>query len=604
MRFGHLFGKPQTPPPAKSSPSANPPSDALTPAPRDGMVAVKDNRIEVIDPDVDGSCAVIEIPDSTGIQIIADAKPVSGSLQVDSKLHLEVKVSPTAPVRSLQWLPSDDKLSLRAMLSMYPGALYQYKDALVPVRRLWLQVEESPVSPQPFTAEEIMKDLSQAGFVGTVDEQALAELEQSATSTEVVLLQGTPMDPGMPEGYSKVPLKHLYDPLHLHMHIATVTTETIVGLYSSGRPGKPGKDILGVTIPVPEFPPIPILGDGVSDVNGELVTKRNGRLIFTSTLIDVVPELMLEQDISPKDGQVIFDGDVWIGGSVLDGSFIKASGRVVIEGNVMNAHVVSEQGIWVYGNVTGSTLLTGQVSLLYGELHPLLTQVLFEFQSFTRDCDILVSEAHKQAQTRSKIHLIASALLQSRYKPILESLQTFAVNYTSLTAIDSAYREILELVRTKWMGIQVTAIQLEDAKYLQIKLQDYLRYVEHTIKRNFAHVSVSSATSSTIHATGNVCVAGHGLYGTHVESHRSILVKKSARGSVLAAERAVYVQELGSAAAAECSVAVKRREGSIYLGIRHPNTIVTLGAEQQRSDRRLENAYYRGRLPGHNYLSV
>lgn len=574
------------------------------PNPKHGTVFIQNNQIIVTDPEAEGSYAVIEVPNSKGIQVVVDGKPARGALTVDSKLHIEIKTSNVAPERKLQWLPSEDKLSLCAKLFMRSGIEYHYQDTPTPVRRLSLQVVESSVPPQPFTAEEVMKDLAQTEFVATIDEQGLAVLSQSTATNEVVLLQGTPMDPGVPAGYAPVPLKRRYDPLHLHMHVATVISGTIVGRYSSGRAGHPGRDIYGSDIPVPEHQPVPALGDGVQDVAGQLVAKRSGRLVFSSPLIDVVPELMLQQDISPKDGQVIFDGDVWVGGSVLDGCFIKATGRVVIEGNVMNAKVVSEHGIWVYGNVTGSTLLAGQVSLLYGELHPHLKEVIQEFPSFFRDCDVLINEAQKQQLTRSKIHLIPAALLQNRYQSMLDRLESLAANYAVLTTIDSAYRELFELLRNKWTGIQVTAIQLDDAKLMHTKLEDYLRYVENALTSRFAHVTVASATSSAIQATGNVCVTGKGLYGTHVDSQRSILIKKSARGSALSAQRAVYVHELGSAAAAECSVAVKRRSGIIYLGIRHPNTLLTLGTEQHRSDRRIENTYYQGRLPGHDYVSV
>lgn len=570
-----------------------------------GTVAIINERLIVTDPEGEGSLATLVIPESTEIQVIVDGKQVLGSITLQSAQSVEIKSMQRAPERRLTLVPSADKLNLIAQTLFQAGVDYRYKSTSVPANRLALEVEETPIPPQPFTADEIRNELAHAGFVGTIDEASLASLTQATSTTELVLMHGTPMDPGEAARYDAVHLKKPYDPLHLQMQIQTVTLGTVIANLHPGRPGTPGRDILDVEIPVPKLPPLPTLGSGVLDVSGRLLATRGGRLIFTSNLIDVVPILTFEHDISPKDGQVIFEGDVLVGGSVLDGSLIKATGKVVILGNVMNAKIVAEHGIRVHGNITGSTLLAGQMHVLYRNLKPVLDDIMTNFQSFERNCDVLRDEARKHIQTRSKVDLIPSTLLQNKYPFILNALQSLVDNYTALTATDSAFKEITHVLRARWIGIQSTTISPEDVQGLRMRLRDYLAYIEGVVSTEWAaHTTVGSATSSTIHSTGNVCVVGKGLYGTNIQSEKCILVKKAARGSSLSAERAVFVYELGSEAAAESSAHVKRRDGTIYVGVRHPNTILSLGTLQHRCYRYMEYAYYQGRLPDHTYLSV
>ena len=94
-------------------------------------------------------------------------------------------------------------------------------------------------------------------------------------------------------------------------------------------------------------------------VHDHVIAARSGRVIFSKERIDVVPELVIDRDLSSKDGTIDFDGDVLVFGSVLDGCVVQATGNVRISGNVFHATLRGERGVWVRDAIVGSHVMAG-----------------------------------------------------------------------------------------------------------------------------------------------------------------------------------------------------------------------------------------------------
>jgi hypothetical protein len=71
-------------------------------------------------------------------------------------------------------------------------------------------------------------------------------------------------------------------------------------------------------------------------------------------LIEVVPMLVVEGDVTNRDRLIDVDASVFIKGSVLDGTHVKSAADVYIQGNVVEAKVTSGGSICIKGMAYGS----------------------------------------------------------------------------------------------------------------------------------------------------------------------------------------------------------------------------------------------------------
>ncbi|MDB5105440.1 MAG: hypothetical protein JWP91_3129 [Fibrobacteres bacterium] len=123
-------------------------------------------------------------------------------------------------------------------------------------------------------------------------------------------------------------------------------------------PGTVGIDVFGQAIP-----PKPVAAySHALGGNTELqlsdpafvIAARDGRLVLSNGVPEVVQVLQINEDVSLKTGNIAFPGSVEIFGDVRDNLEIKAKGDVEISGVVENGSIVSEGAIVVKGGFTGS----------------------------------------------------------------------------------------------------------------------------------------------------------------------------------------------------------------------------------------------------------
>lgn len=121
--------------------------------------------------------------------------------------------------------------------------------------------------------------------------------------------------------------------------------------------GKPGKDISGrVILPIKVKKlvlkygkDITISEDGLhiySDVSGHAALDREGRVKVSNTLT-------IKENVDTSTGDIKYDGNVEVGGNVLDGFKIEATGDVIIEGTAEGVTVIAGGQIVLKGGIRG-----------------------------------------------------------------------------------------------------------------------------------------------------------------------------------------------------------------------------------------------------------
>ncbi len=547
-----------------------------------GTVTVVNNQLFVTNPDDEGSFATLVIPDDPRLTVVIDGQKCVGEVVVHANQHIEVSLDKRPPSIRFSTKVTKDNMEVIGRIDVIPGEEHRLRD-LEGVHRAVLEIETRKLLPNPLSIGEIIAQLESAGYVGILDHSGVETIAQTKDTVECIVLRGTPPVPGRAARYRPVELPKVYDPLQRRMRISTVTIGTTVAVLEPEIPGTPGRDVFGREIPCVVNRSLPALGQGVIELNNRLVAGRSGRLFFTKNYIDVIPELVIHHDLSSKDGKIEFDGDVVVLGSVLDGSYIKASGRVQVYGSVLRSTVMGERGVFVREAIVGAQVVAGASRFLYRTLHSRLRGCLTAYEQFLAEYRELMEHARKRIEQHTRLGLLANALLTARHPDLERLLQSICDDPDGLLNADDRYRRIVGEIRSKWFGIGRTNITEQNVKDLHRMLVDYVSHIESMEQAESAMVKAASVTSSSVRASGSIVITGAGSYSSSLDAGHVIVVRGSVRGGFLAAKHMIDIHELGTPFGTETSAKVEHPSGRIRIRIRHPNTLLQVGRTRDRN---------------------
>ncbi len=559
---------------------------------QNGTVRVHHGQVIVSDPQQLGHFATIEIPSDPRVSVTINNVPAIGRVLVQENDHILVESHNVDPTSRLITRESPDKMEIVAVRQITLGERYRLADTEASAH-IVLQIKSEAVYPDPLTIESVAQLLQSSGYQGTLDATAVEQICNARETIELTVLRGKRPIPGTPDSYIEIERPHVYDPLHRRMKTSTVTVGMKIATLTRGTPGVPGYNVFGEQVDHPLLKASPKIGSGVVEIGDMLVALRNGRLIFTKDKIDVVPELVIGHNLTSKDGNIDFDGDVIIYGSILDGAYIQSSGTITVHGSVMCATVMGERGVFVSGSVVGSQVIAGQSRFLYQKTEPTLRRCITEYERFHQEYKTLLEHAQKYPSKVTSVPMIAHVLLEQRHPMLLSTFEQLSNNFRDLSARDAAFAQLSHELRSKWLVIQRMKIHEQDVNFLHEQLLNFLDRVQAMSSAEPADIRANTVTSSVLRATGKIIVKGAGVYTSTLESEETILVKGNVRGGFMIAKNTVRVHELGTKSATETAVKVMSDTGLIAMKIRHSNTLLQVGNQRDRNFEVEYNVLYR-----------
>lgn len=557
-----------------------------------GTVTVRRDELTVIDPVGLGSFATITVPDDDRVTVTIGHQRVVGEVFVSRDHYINIQLKRTVPKREVSISASADKMSVTMTLSVSPGAEYHLEPS-DPSNHLELQLREEVILPPTGAIEPLLAKLADTGFRGQIDHVALREIAASRTSLTLVIMRGTPPVRGRPIHYRLLPVCRQYDRMHRRMRFAHVEVGTVVALSEPELPAVPGYNVVGEELQAPAPPVLPILGTGVTNVHGRVVATRAGRLAVSRSAIQVLQEWVIHGDVGGNRAPVLYDGDVTIHGSVLEGASVKATGVVTIDGNVIAATVTSERGVCIDGHVTQSTVLAGMARQSYDQLRQLLNAITADLERFRADYETVLQHAKLRADYAQKISTLAAVLLEKRYQTLDQQLKSLATSQGHLEQRESPFRTMVQLGAQKWIRRRAH-LSLGDIDELIRSLDNYRTDLDQSFQHEAAYVRTGSVTSSAVQASGNIVVRGKGVVSSSLETSGSIVIQASVRGGFLVAERAIRANVFGATQGTETSARVRSPRGYAQFATCHANTLVEIGEVRHKNTTEQSHTRFRG----------
>lgn len=510
------------------------------------------------------------------------------------------------------WNLSLDDKKMTAVLELQPGfkRTHYLKDQS-PGIHLLLSVDEV-ITPLFIEMQDVLNELEALGVChGIVHEQIAAACNALAPGSFVVArgqepLQGT-------NGYVKplfqsdeeqrvMPKEREDGTIDFReiKQFPSVREGVVIALVVPPEEGTPGIDVTGNQVP-----PEPVydlhlkLGEDVSllEDGSKIVSLKPGRprLFHKNRMseIAIVPKLVHGSDVDLLSGNIHFQGDVEILGSIQDGMRVEADGSVTVRGNVNMAHVNAGQALWVHSNLISSVISVGKGSAVTAQLHPLLSE-LDEKLDLLRNAVIQISKATAFKATdfeKKGLYPLIKVLLQGKFKLLLEKIYEF--NKIISEGTDEAHWiEYGAALRKAFLNpVSSSLNQIKDLDYLYEETRKLLHSVQ-TQEQDHVSCQFAYALNSSVYCQGDVYIQ-QGCYNTKLYSGGMLSVQDYLRGGDYYANEGIRVSEVGSVGGGMTKLRVPA-DAEIHIGKAMEATIIQVGKQVRQLTQ--ETAHVRARL--------
>lgn len=342
-----------------------------------------------------------------------------------------------------------------------------------------------------------------------------------------------------------------------------------------GKDGAPGRDVFGKLIPGYKKKRVRLKKgpncEYTSDRLG-IISKIPGMPCLKNDTIAVFDTYNLNSDVDYKTGNIVFDGNVYVNGSVKEGMKISSRGFIKIAENVDSAELKADGNITVMRNLICSVIKAGasevpdKTALMY------LKEITSFFISFKDTMRLIIENGN--FPNNKNMAAVIKAVLQLKYKDIGQTINS-ACAYFKKTKTDSNMSELfiesIKLYRLMEAGMLPSTGFIEKQS---IKNNDYIEDYESIFTSSDA--TVSNCQNSTIYATNDVVIFGKGCYNTNIFANKNVSVTGHPgifRGGSISAGLNVSIGELGSEAEV-LTIIHTTKEGIVTAEKVYPNVYI------------------------------
>lgn len=557
----------------------------------DGLLAVQAGRLVFYPPS--GSGRLPTLRPGAHVRVVVNGAPVERLRVVRPGDRIDVEVVHDEPAVQVRVEVSRDGLEATLHVERRPGTRYALVDRPPTSELTLVAIPEKTVPPPPLSREELMAALQAAGVVYGIDEVALRQVLTSTESGSWVVARGLPPVPSedgrielhfpdapvlpadVPEEAERVDLLGL-------LRVSTVAPGTVLATRHPPRAGHPGRKVTGETIPVARPRDVPLrAGPGaLPDEQGlRVYASRGGRPAYHRGAVAVLPLHVVEGDVGPETGHVIFDGDVVVTGSVNERMKVESGGRLVIGGIVSGAEIRAEDGVSVRGGLVRSRVVAGGMAAAALELASALRPVHRQLEQLVEAARAVRQEAARGGAASPAegaiIRRVVDRKLPGLVRLVEELLrlsdQAQPLGVGDLGELASGIYRMLTVRSTR------EAVSIEKFAEHSRKVGDLLDLLAGW-QAQPADVVARYIHNAEVQATGSVRVPSGSCHYARVRAGRGFVMGSGVfRGDeIRVQEGRVVLDEVGSPQGTKVWIAIET-SGEVLARLVHPGVTVSIG---------------------------
>lgn len=366
----------------------------------------------------------------------------------------------------------------------------------------------------------------------------------------------------------------------------TVSAGQILGVIIPPVPGEPGVNIKGEPVPpLPVKEVIPMEGQGTlwTEQNRQAVAVRpgmphihqHGNLLRVS----IMPKLMHGGDVNIETGNIHFQGDVEITGSVQDYMKVEATGNILVHQNVNMANLNASRSLIVHANIISSKITVGKGNMLHMEMEPLLKDIAVKVRQVKAGIEqISHAAAFKMTDFQATgLRPLLDVLLRGKFRGFKDLLvQLYEKILSNRGHLDE-----------EWAGYagEIQSGFLNPVKSHFRSLHDLDRFLQHT---EYLHSMVEPplenavfakfvySHNSNIYSGGDLSV-NQGCYNCMVYCQGTMVVDGFVKGGVYFANKGLHVHEAGTDGSSIKTKLHVPETSSVHIRTAYPGTTVQVG---------------------------
>jgi len=509
-----------------------------------------------------------------------------------------IRAEPQQEHREPSWrLETDDRM-MQVTLLVEPGVAIERRLAdTEPAAYGAIRLEEWRTTI-PIDVSEVRERLKELGVTRGIDEEALRDAGEATDPSAYVVARGVAPAPGSPGSF--VPL---YDAerraaapktradgtvdFREKNDLLSVSEGQVLGIIRPPAPGFPGTDLLGRPVPPDDVKEVRIVagpGAAIMRESRKVVATRAGIPEVETRgqvcKISVLPKLVHPADVDLESGNIHFQGNVDVLGSVQDGMLVQADGSIDVSGNVNMANIRASGSAVVQQNVFGSEVTAGRGGMFFAEAEPLLREAVESIDSLMAAVrQVLQASAFKATDVqRLGLRPLLQVLLQGKYKPLHALLaKLHALIQANAADLDEEWHGFAERTKTYFLfqAVADAPFGLEELERFAGAAEEKLEEcripsdVPNRIRFQYAH-------NSRIYCGGDVTVQ-HGCYNCKLHAEGRLRVDGFLRGGDYYAAGGVVVEEAGARGSGATRIAVPAK-ASIRVRMVMADTTIQIGA--------------------------
>lgn len=528
-----------------------------------------------------------------GVQLTVNGKQVTGRAAVSAEDEVEctVKNETKQSVLSIQLV--DQQMSAKAVIT--PGK--QITRILIDSswqEELKIQTTEKIEFINTISASDIVAELQKQKIIYGVQIDEITRAVESPAGGEFTIAKGTPaiegkdsiLDVRKAEAQFEIAEEDRVNFRDRNI-VESVKAGQLIAVHIPAVSGADGMTVTGKKL-LAKKPKDLLLRPGkyVTVFHRKIYTKIDGRPVIEKrgkmVKIDVNKEYRLASDVTMESGNIYFEGDVWIGGSIRPSMFVSASNEVRVVKNCTKASIRATKAVHVQGSIFSSTVTAGIqekiILLLLEELVPLLDRLL----------DIQAALQQLFAYRGERVESVLPETLKQAVQLLLEQ------KYGNFIQMTSNFIQIVKnhsrRLEKEWLTLAVSlyAVFVDANQENEISADALEKIIDNAKllldiyreeQNSDAVLETTFAMNSILYSSGDIRITSKGVYNSSLTALGRITIKGVCRGGEVTAEKNIELDESGSAAGVKTEIRTAA-EGMIVIQKAYAGTVIQVGSRR------------------------
>ncbi len=500
---------------------------------------------------------------TTNEQVImtVNGEPVMGTHSI--KLDDIIELLPVTDTHDTYSKITTDSKKMKTELYVKPG--YTIERIIKnggPSSAISIEVLEKKIAQNNLLVRGILEELKTIGIVAGINRENIEKAAETLETLTIVIAEGTPAKEGENGNLSLLMETKISTKL-IEREDKTVNyrdSSTIpaveqgeeVAIIKPAKEGENGNTVAGDVIPYKPVHDIQVKpGRGISINNkGTIIADTHGRPHIekrgTTFTVEVVSIFTQQGDLTIRNGNIRFKGDVEIQGGVEPGMVVDAYGSIDVKGTVIQTTLQAGQSVSVGKNTIKSEIIAGAPLLGLMKNKEMLVQLDDQVQQFIIAVKQVIEKIKKQGAavqlSDNDMNQLMVMIIKTKFTSLPALTKKAKEHFIYQLDINEDWRSII--MEGERMFTENLVTSFREIEFFADLLKD-LREKADIIPTPAPHVMIPYCLNSNITSAGHVTIQ-QTCHNTNIVAYGDVRVEGAMRGGEIRAFGNVFVKDLGT----------------------------------------------------------